>query len=308
MIIYYHPSALLHDAGRGHPESPVRIRHVLAALEQSPLDQIERREPRKATHAEIERVHPAPYPSHILDNVPDEGYVALDADTTLSPGTGEAALHAAGAACAGVDAIMAGDTERAFSLMRPPGHHAEPARPMGFCLFNSVAIGAMQARHHHQIGKIAIVDFDVHHGNGTQAAFWRDPKTMYVSIHQWPLYPGTGAAHETGAHDTILICPMPPGTGSKPWRDKVINEVIPALEAFEPEFLFMSAGFDAHQADPLANFELNDSDFAWITKELVTIAEKYAKGRVVSVLEGGYNPEALARSVLAHLEALDDAN
>ncbi len=306
MILYYHPSALLHDAGPGHPEAAVRIEHVLQALEMAPPKGLERREPPAAELADIMRVHPEAHVKAVLGAVPREGYASLDGDTTLSPGSREASLHAAGAVCAGVDAVLSSETKRAFCLVRPPGHHAEPERAMGFCIFNSIAIGAMRARHQHQLGKIAIVDFDVHHGNGTQAAFWDDPDILYVSIHQSPLYPGTGAASERGSHDNILNCPMPPGTGSREWRTTIGSQVLPVLQSFAPEMVLISAGFDAHASDPLANFRLVEEDFGWITGELVTLAEQLAEGRVVSVLEGGYNPPALARSVMAHLDALND--
>jgi acetoin utilization deacetylase AcuC-like enzyme len=304
LLFYTHPIALEHDAGPGHPESRRRLEAILPAVEEAAIPGLVRREAPEASLEQVRRAHPEPYPSEILEAVPERGWVRLDPDTAMSPASGEAALRAAGAACAAVDAVVAGEAKAAFVAMRPPGHHAEPDRAMGFCLFNNVAIGALQARHAHGLGRIAIMDFDVHHGNGTQAVFWSDPTTLYASTHQWPLYPGTGAAEERGAHGNIVNCPLPPGTGSMPWRRAVTDRVLPAIDAFAPELVMISAGFDAHRADPLAQMMLDDEDFAWITQELVALARRHARGRVVAVLEGGYDPPALARSVVAHLRAL----
>lgn len=304
-VLYYsHPSALDHNAGPGHPEAArrlVAIEDLLAA--RAPVF-LERREAPKASLEQVERVHPAPYPARILEAEPASGLRQLDADTALSPGSGEAALRGAGAACAAVDALLAGEAKRAFVAMRPPGHHAEPDRPMGFCLFNTVAIGAMQARFAHGLGRVAIFDFDVHHGNGTQAAFWEDPETLYLSTHQMPLYPGTGAADEAGSFGNIVNAPCPPGMGSGGWRRLVESRILPRIDLFRPQLVMLSAGFDAHAADPLAQLRLDEADFAWATREVVALAERHAEGRVVAVLEGGYDPPALARSVFAHLEAL----
>jgi len=304
-VLYYtHPSALVHDAGPGHPECAARLEAVERLLSAEAPAFLVRREAPEASLAQIERAHPAPYPARVLAAEPSSGYARLDADTVIAPGSGEAALRAAGAACAAVDAVIAGEAARAFVAMRPPGHHAEPQQAMGFCLFDSVAVGALQARHVHGIGRIAIFDFDVHHGNGTQAIFWHDPETLYLSTHQMPLYPGTGAASETGAHGNIVNVPCAPGTGSSAWRQKVATHILPRINAFKPELLLVSAGFDAHAADPLAQMNLGEADFAWVTQELVALAQRHCRGRVVSVLEGGYDPPALARSVLAHLQAL----
>lgn len=304
LLFYSHPSSLAHDPGPGHPEAPVRLRSILKAVDEAALPGLERREAPEASLEQLRRVHPDPYVPRILDAVPERGYARLDADTVLSPGSGEAALRAAGAACAAVDAVVAGEAEAAFCAMRPPGHHAEPARAMGFCLFNSVAVAAMQARHVHRLSRLAIVDFDVHHGNGTQAAFWDDPDTLYVSTHQSPLYPGTGLASERGVKGNILNVPLRPGTDGPAFRAAVERQVLPAVDAWRPELLLVSAGFDAHAADPLANLVLLEGDFAWITRELRAIAGRHSAGRIVSVLEGGYDPPALGRSVVAHLEAL----
>lgn len=304
-VLYYtHPSALRHDAGPGHPENAGRLRAIEALLATQRPAFLVRREAPKASLAQIERAHPAPYPERVLAAEPGEGYTQLDPDTAMSPGSAEAALRAAGAGCAAVDAVVAGEAKRAFIAMRPPGHHAEPRRAMGFCLFDTVAVAALQARAEHGVGRIAIYDFDVHHGNGTQAIFWDDPQTLYLSTHQMPLYPGTGAASERGSHGNIVNVPCAAGTGSAAWREKVEAQILPRLEAFQPELLLISAGFDAHAADPLAQMLLTEADFAWVTERLVQVAERHGQGRIVSVLEGGYDPDALARSVLAHLEGL----
>ncbi len=304
VILFSHPASLEHDAGPGHPEAPRRIRAILDAVEAVDPPWLLRREPPEASREQLARVHPEPYPAMILDGAPSSGYRRLDPDTAMSPGSAAAALRAAGAACAAVDAVIAGEAEAAFCAVRPPGHHAEPDRAMGFCLFNNIAVGAMQARAAHGIGRIAIVDFDVHHGNGTQAAFWNDPLTLFASTHQWPLYPGTGHESERGAHGNIVNRTLPPGADGARFRRLVEREILPAVDAFAPELLMISAGFDAHEADPLAQLRLHEEDFAWVTRELVALAARHANGRVVSCLEGGYDPPALARSVLAHLKAL----
>lgn len=304
LLFYTHEAALRHDPGPGHPENPGRLRAILARLEREPVPGLERREAPKATLEQLHRAHPAPYPERILAAEPQSGRRRLDPDTAVSPGSGEAALRAAGAPCAAVDAVLAGEAKRAFSCMRPPGHHAEPQRAMGFCLFDNVAVAALHARHVHGVGRIAIFDFDVHHGNGTQAIFWSDPDTLYASTHQWPLYPGTGRDSETGVAGNILNRTFPPGTGSAKWRQVVETEMLPRIDAFAPELVLVSAGFDAHALDPLANMLLVEEDFAWITGRLVELAGRHADGRVISVLEGGYHHEALAASVRAHLVAL----
>ncbi|MFO1070077.1 MAG: histone deacetylase family protein [Geminicoccaceae bacterium] len=304
VLLFSHPIAAAHDPGPGHPEAPIRLAAINAAIQAASLDGLQRREAPQATLEQVRRVHPDPYPASILGEAPATGYRRLDPDTVMSPASAEAALRAAGAACAAVDAVVGGEARAAFCAMRPPGHHAEPATAMGFCLFNSVAIGAMQARHEHGLKRIAIFDFDVHHGNGTQAAFWNDPDTLYLSTHQSPLYPGTGAAGETGAHDNIVNCPLPAGTGSAAFRRAVETTILPRIDAFAPELVMVSAGFDAHMADPLAQLRLTEDDFAWVTTATLGLAAKHASGRVVSVLEGGYDPPALGRSVVAHLKAL----
>jgi acetoin utilization deacetylase AcuC-like enzyme len=306
-LLYMHPSSLQHDPGPGHPEQPGRIRQIMSVLEREErkgaLMGLERREPPPATREQLERVHTAAYVETILGAIPDRGHVRLDPDTAVSPGSGEAALRAAGGACAAVDAVMAGEGRNAFCALRPPGHHAERARAMGFCLFNTVAIGAMQALEVHGLGRVSIFDFDVHHGNGTQDSFEREGRVQYLSTHQWPLYPGTGAREERGIGNIVNV-PLSAGTGSREWRRAVEREVLPAIEAHAPELVFLSAGFDAHRDDPLAMLELVEEDFAWVTREAMRLAERHSGGRLVSVLEGGYNLNALGNSVLAHLEAL----
>ena len=307
VLFYTHPVALRHDAGPGHPELPVRLQAILKAVDGAAIAGLERREAPEATLEQVQRVHPARYTSRMLGAVPKEGYARVDADTVLNPFSGEAALRAAGAACAAVDAVMAGEVRHAFCAMRPPGHHAEAMEAMGFCVFNNVAVGALQARAVHGLSRLAIFDFDVHHGNGTQAIFWDDPDTLYVSTHQSPLYPGTGHLQERGIKGNILNRPLPPGTGSDAWRRVVERDVLPAIDHWRPQLVFISAGFDAHMDDPLASMALVEDDFAWVTRELCGIADRHAEGRVVSVLEGGYDPAALARSVVAHLQVLTES-
>jgi acetoin utilization deacetylase AcuC-like enzyme len=306
-LLYMHSSSLEHDPGPGHPESPARIRAIMSLLEREErkgsLAGVQRPEPPRATREQLERVHSARYVEQILGSIPESGYRRLDADTAVSPGSGEAALRTAGGACAAVDAVLAGERRNALCAMRPPGHHAERERAMGFCLFNSIAAGARQALAVHGLSRVSIFDFDIHHGNGTQDIFEREPRVQYLSTHQWPLYPGTGAREETGVGN-IVNRPLPPGTGSREWRSVVEADILPAIDDFGPDLIMVSAGFDAHRDDPLAMFELVEDDFHWVTRALVGLAAKHCQGRVVSVLEGGYNLNALANSLLAHLEAL----
>jgi acetoin utilization deacetylase AcuC-like enzyme len=304
LLFYTHPVALLHDAGPGHPEAPVRLQAILRAVDEAAIPGLERREAPLAALEQVHRVHPERYTSRMLAAVPRSGYARIDADTVLNPHSGQAALRASGAACAAVDAVVGGEAKGAFCAMRPPGHHAEAMEAMGFCVFNHVAVGAMQARAVHKLSRLAIFDFDVHHGNGTQSTFFDDPDTLYVSTHQWPLYPGTGHPSERGVKGNVLNCALPPGTGSLAWRSAVESHVLPAIDRWRPELILVSAGFDAHAEDPLASMALLEDDYAWVTRELCRLAEIHAGGRVVSVLEGGYDPAALARSVVAHLDVL----
>ena len=301
--LFTHPACLSHDPGRHHPESPERLRAILAALSHDDFAALDRREAPAAGTAELTLIHPLPFVETMLELVPKEGHAAVDADTILSPGSGEAALRAAGAVCAAVDAVMAAEVANAFCAVRPPGHHAEPMQAMGFCLFNNVAIGAAHARARHGLARIAVVDFDVHHGNGTQAAFEADGHFFYASTHQSPLYPGTGATEEIGV-DNIINVPLRPNSGSEEFRLAFDEVILPALETFKPQFIFISAGFDAHRRDPLAQLQLTEADFAWVTEALCAVAARHAGGRVVSTLEGGYDLEALAASTTAHVRAL----
>ena len=303
-FVYWHDACLDHDTGLMHPENAHRLRAIRAALEAPTFESLVWREPPQAEREQISRVHPRLYVDRALDSVPDTGHAMIDADTVLSPGTGEASLRAAGALCAAVDAVMAGEAKNAFCAVRPPGHHAEPEAAMGFCLFNNVAVGAEQARKAHGLKRAAVIDFDVHHGNGTQAAFWRDSDLFFASTHQMPLYPGTGAAHERGISRNILNCPLAPFDGSEEFRQALGEVILPALDKFRPDFIFISAGFDAHRDDPLANLQFETEDYRWATAEIAKRAESLCAGRLVSTLEGGYDLEALAASAAVHVEAL----
>jgi acetoin utilization deacetylase AcuC-like enzyme len=302
-LLLTHEACLAHDPGAHHPESPARLKAVLAALGEPAFAQLARREAPRATLEQIAFVHPGDFAKRLLAVVPQQGYAAIDADTVLSPGSGEAALRAAGACIAAVDAVMKGEAQNAFCAVRPPGHHAEPHHAMGFCLFNNVAIAALHARRTHKIERVAVIDFDVHHGNGTQAAFEQDGTMLYASTHQMPLYPGTGAASERGVGN-IVNAPLRPMSGSEEFRKAFANIILPALDAFRPEFVIISAGFDAHRDDPLAQLMLVEADYAWATERLVEVAKKHAQGRIVSSLEGGYDLDALAASAAAHVAAL----
>jgi acetoin utilization deacetylase AcuC-like enzyme len=302
-LLYTHQACLDHDPGSYHPESPARLRAVLEALAAPEFARLERREAPEAAIEDLARVHQRPFVERLLAAVPQSGHVALDADTVLSPASGRAALRAAGAVTAAVDAIVAGEADNAFCAVRPPGHHAEPRRAMGFCLFNNIAVGALRAREVHGLARVAAIDFDVHHGNGTQARFADDPTLFYASTHQSPLYPGTGAASETGVGN-IVNAPLPPLAGSRQFRMAMSQKILPALDAFRPEMVLISAGFDAHRQDPLAQLLLEEADYTWATEQLLEIARRHAGGRVVATLEGGYDLPALAASAAAHVRVL----
>jgi acetoin utilization deacetylase AcuC-like enzyme len=305
-LLYTHPACLEHDPGPHHPESPARLRAVINALAGPEFATLERREAPEAALEDLLRVHPRPQVERVLRAVPKAGHVGIDADTVLSPASGMAALRAAGAVVAAVDAVAAREANNAFCAVRPPGHHAEPGRAMGFCLFNNIAVGAQRARAAHNLHRIAVVDFDVHHGNGTQAAFKADDGLFYASTHQSPLYPGTGSASETGVGNIVNV-PLRPMAGSSQFRAAMRERILPALEAFRPEFMLISAGFDAHRSDPLAQLLLDEEDYAWITERLLDIASRHAGGRLVSALEGGYDLPALGASVAAHIRVLMSA-
>jgi acetoin utilization deacetylase AcuC-like enzyme len=302
-LLYTHPACLEHDPGQYHPEAPARLRAVLEALDAPEFARLERREAPEASLDDIARVHPRRFVERLLAAVPLQGHAAIDADTVICPASGKAALRAAGAVVAAVDAVVAGEADNAFCAVRPPGHHAEPTRALGFCLFNNVAIGALRARAVHGLARVAVIDFDVHHGNGTQARFADDASLFYASTHQFPLYPGTGAASETGVGNIVNV-PLPPMAGSRQFRTGVSDWILPALDAFRPEMVLISAGFDAHKSDPLAQLLLDEQDYAWVTEQLMQIARHHAKGRVVSTLEGGYDLAALGASAAAHVGVL----
>ena len=304
VLLLSHRACLQHDPGPQHPECPDRLRAVLRALEAEEFAHLIRDEAPQATVEQLTRVHPAAYVEAILGirPEPDES-VALDPDTVMSWGSAEAALRAAGAGVAGVDAVCRGEVRRVFCAVRPPGHHAEPGRAMGFCLFANAAIAARHAQAAHGLTRVAVVDFDVHHGNGTQACFERDPTLFFASSHQSPCYPGTGAPEEVGVgniHNAIL----PPGADGAAFRAAWRDLLLPALEAFGPELVVISAGFDAHARDPLAQLRVREADFAWLTAEICAVADRACGGRVVSLLEGGYDLDALASSAAAHVRTL----
>ncbi len=302
-LLYTHNDCLEHDPGAHHPEAPARLRAVLTALSGPQFMGLKWREAPEAAIDDLVRVHPRYHIERILAAVPSTGHVAIDADTILSAASGRAALRAAGAVTAAVDAVVTGEADNAFCAVRPPGHHAEPDRAMGFCLFNNAAIGALRAREVHGLERVAVVDFDVHHGNGTQAAFEADETLFYASTHQYPLYPGTGSVRETGVGN-IVNAPLRPMSGSGAFRRAFSERVLPALNDFRPELVIVSAGFDAHRNDPLAQLMLDESDYVWVTEKLVELACRYARGRLVSTLEGGYDLPALAASAAAHVRVL----
>jgi acetoin utilization deacetylase AcuC-like enzyme len=303
-LLVSHRACLGHDPGEEHPECPDRLRAVLRAFDTEEFADLLREEAPVATPEQLCRVHPQGYVDAILGIRPAEGErVALDGDTLMSAGSAEAALRAAGAGVAAVDAVMRGEVRRAFGAVRPPGHHAEPGRPMGFCLFANAVIAARHAQAAHGAGRVAIVDFDVHHGNGSQACVEADASILYASSHQSPCYPGTGAATERGVGN-VFNAPLPPGADGARFREAWSYPLLPAIEAFAPELIVISAGFDAHARDPLAQLRVREADFAWLTEALCALAERHAKGRVVSLLEGGYDLEALATSAAAHLRVL----
>jgi acetoin utilization deacetylase AcuC-like enzyme len=304
MLLYTHSACLDHLPGPGHPESPARLRAVLESLDNDRFAMLDRVEAPRATRVQLARAHAGPMIDEVTAAAPGEGFSQLDADTIMSPASLEAALRAAGAVCAAVDALIDGTATRAFCAVRPPGHHATRDTAMGFCLFNNVAVGAAHALSR-GLSRVAIVDFDVHHGNGTQDIFSNERRVLYASTHQMPLYPGTGAASETGVGN-IVNAPLPPAANSAVFRDACRAVVLPAVERFKPQLVMISAGFDAHYLDPLANVNLGAEDYDWITRELVDIARRHAHGRVISSLEGGYSLTALRQSTVAHVSALMD--
>ena len=302
MLIYTHPSCLAHQMGPGHPEAPARLQAVLEALASGQFADLDRVEAPRVTREQLERAHSGALIDEIFASAPQAGYARLDPDTAMCPDSLEAAQRAAGAVCAAVDALIDGTATRAFCAVRPPGHHATPDTAMGFCLFNNVAIGAAHALAR-GIERVAIVDFDVPHGNGTQDIFWDAPRVLYASTHQSPLYPGTGWSDETGAGNIVNV-PLPRGAAAAEFHAAFEQIILPRLREFAPQLMMISAGFDAHRLDPLADLNLVADDYAWVTRELVEIAQKYASGRMISSLEGGYSLVALSESTAAHVAAL----
>jgi acetoin utilization deacetylase AcuC-like enzyme len=304
-LLVSHPSFLEHDTGPYHPERPDRLRAILSALEDPAFDGLVRLAAPAASMEEMTRVHPQDYVEAILSVQPGPGeHVHVDGDTVMGQGSAEAVRRAAGAVVASVEAVMEGKVGTAFAAVRPPGHHAAPGVPGGFCLINNAAVGARHAQAKYGVERVAIVDFDVHHGQGTQAVVEPDPTLFYASTHQYPLYPGTGSPRETGTDNNVVNVPLRAGSGSAEFRAAWSERILPMLDDFAPELVIVSAGFDAHRADPLAQLEVETDDFVWLTEELLAIADRHAEGRLVSVLEGGYDLNALAESAATHVQSL----
>ena len=306
-LLLSHPACYKHDTGELHPESAERLAAVMHVLEHEDFIYLARGPAPEATREQLLRAHSPAYIDRILGSIPAEGcYIELDSDTVLSPRSGEAILRSAGAACSGVDEVMTGGARNVFCAVRPPGHHAEREAAGGFCLFSNAAIAALHARDAHGAQRVAVVDFDAHHGNGTQAILWNEPGMFYASTHELDAFPYTGHENERGGEGgaVVINAPLPAGTGSDPFRAAYAEVILPALRDFAPEIIVISAGFDAHAADPMAHLRLQVSDYVWLTRELLGIARAYSQRRIVSILEGGYDPRALAACVAAHLKAL----
>ncbi|AZO55897.1 MAG: histone deacetylase family protein [Mesorhizobium sp.] len=301
--LYTHPIFLEHITPPGHPERPDRLRAIERVLDDEAFAALDRVEASQGDEATILYAHPADFVARVRAAIPDEGIAHIDADTTASPKSWQAAITAIGAANAAVDDVFAGRADNVFVAARPPGHHAEKTTAMGFCFFNTAAIAARYAQKRHGAERVAVVDWDVHHGNGTQDIFWDDPSVLYCSTHQMPLYPGTGAKNETGAGN-IVNAPLAPRTGSEVFRDAFLSRVLPSLDNFAPDLIIISAGFDAHHRDPLAEINLTEDDFDWATGQLMQRATRHSGNRLVSLLEGGYDLQGLAFSVAAHVGRL----
>lgn len=304
MLLFTHPACVRHSAGPGHPESPSRLTAVLEALQASGLADLQWREAPLASRAQLARAHSEAHLQRLLDVPVGPAGRRIDADTAMNGDSLEAASRAAGAVCAAIDAVMAEPGTRAFCAVRPPGHHATRDQAMGFCLFNSVAVGALHALDAHRLQRIAVFDFDVHHGNGSQDILWHEPRVMYLSSHQQALYPGTGTIDEHGVAGNVVNAPLAEGSDGEALRRAWGDTLLPALDAFAPQLLLISAGFDAHRLDPLAGLNLATDDYRWLTEALVEVAERHADGRIVSTLEGGYSLTALREASVAHVAAL----
>jgi len=302
-----HAVCIEHDTGPGHPERPDRLRAIKKIIDTADFDDLKRDDAPMADVADIERAHPGPYIEAIRQATPVEGLVRVDGDTVLSPKSWEAALRAVGSGIHAVDQVMTGSVKNAFCAIRPCGHHAESETAMGFCVFNNIAIAGLYARAKHGAERIAVIDFDVHHGNGTQAMFWDDRNLYFGSTHQMPLFPGTGAISESGVGN-ICNAPLSAGDGGDVFREAFESRILPQLAAHRPDLILISAGFDAHERDPLGSLRLVEDDFAWATTRIIEIADKSCEGRVVSMLEGGYDLDGLANSVGAHVQVLMDAS
>lgn len=303
-LLLSHQASLDHLTPPGHPERPDRLRAVAEVLGEARFDALVRGEAPEGDLETVALCHDNHYIDELRHVAPSSGLVYLDGDTSMSPGTWEAVMRGVGGAVAATDAVMKGEHTNAFVATRPPGHHAETNKPMGFCFFDHAAIAARYAQRTYGIARAAVVDFDVHHGNGTQDIFWADPTVMYCSTHQMPLFPGTGALQERGEHDTVVNAPLHDGDGSAKFRSAFDNLILPQLQKFAPELIIISAGFDAHRRDPLASLNLDAEDFGWVTRKLMDLANTTAGGRIVSVLEGGYDLQGLKESVATHVTAL----
>jgi acetoin utilization deacetylase AcuC-like enzyme len=303
MLIVNNPSGLAHEMPEGHPERIARLETVFADL--AGVDAV-RDEAPLAQEADVALCHPQAHIDALRNAMPVEGMVQIDADTSASPGTWEAAMRGVGGCLLAVDRVLSGAHKRAFVATRPPGHHAEKTKAMGFCLFGNIAIAARHALERHGLSRVAVVDFDVHHGNGTQDLLWNEERALFISSHQMPLYPGSGALHERGGSDNVMNIPLPAGSDGEAMRSRYTSHVFPRLRDWQPEFILISAGFDAHTRDPLANLLWEDEDFAWVTRGLVEVAEEVCEGRIVSTLEGGYDLQGLGHGVLAHVTELED--